>query len=215
MKLYLIRHGLTEANAGNVIQGHQPTSLNDIGRQQARQLAGRLAGSGPCFDRLIASDLPRAAQTAEIIAQACHCGITYEPQWRERCFGTWEGTPKPLADIWSAAAGDFTPPGAESTEEFRQRIVGALLALPRQNPRVEAIAVVTHGGPCRMILGLLAKGILQMEAGMPRPELATIANCSIMHLQCTGQGMALRWQLLRLNDVDHLEKQITTSQDAG
>ena len=204
MKLYLIRHGVTDANASNVIQGHQPTPLNDAGRRQARRLADRLASSGPCFDLLICSDLPRAAQTAQAIAETCHTPVTFDRAWRERGFGEWEGMARTEGEIWQAASGEFTPPGAESPDQFRDRIVGALISLPMRRPQVSAAAVVTHGGPCRMVLRLLAEGVLPLEPGAPRPEVQNIANCSIMHLQTTGQPPVIRWKLLRLNDVDHL-----------
>ena len=204
MNVFLIRHGLTDANASNVIQGHQPTPLNDIGRGQAARLADRLASAGPCFDQLISSDLPRAAQTAQAIARACDCPVGYDPIWRERSFGPWEGSERPVDEIWLAAAGESTPPGAESAGAFRDRIITALISLPRKYPQAQAVAVVTHGGPCRLILNLLADGILPTDPASLPPRPVHIANCGILHLQCTGQSLSLRWRVLRVNDVDHL-----------
>jgi probable phosphoglycerate mutase len=63
----LIRHGETEWNATGRIQGHHPVSLNERGRQQAQAIAQRLQNDP--FDALYSSDLSRATETAQAIAQ--------------------------------------------------------------------------------------------------------------------------------------------------
>ena len=200
LKLMLIRHGLTDANAASVIQGHQPTPLNAVGLAQAKALGKRLAKQGPAFDVLVSSDLPRAVQTAEAIAVACNKPFALDAAWRERGFGPWEGKPHPQADIWRAAGAEASPAGAEETSSFRARIVGALAGLSRTYHQHDTVAVVTHGGPCRMILRLLIEGDLPTDPSVPKAELTTIVNCSIMHLQYLD-GV---WRLECLNDVLHL-----------
>jgi broad specificity phosphatase PhoE len=65
MRLIFIRHGETEWNASLRYQGHMNIPLNERGRSQARAAAARLASYRPAA--LYASDLARAAETAEII----------------------------------------------------------------------------------------------------------------------------------------------------
>ncbi|GLY16478.1 phosphoglycerate mutase [Kineosporia sp. NBRC 101677] len=76
--LYLVRHGeqqapgpatLTTASAvpGEADPGENDLGLSDRGRVQAQQLARRLAGTR--FDTIHHSSLPRAEQTATILAQ--------------------------------------------------------------------------------------------------------------------------------------------------
>lgn len=213
--ILLLRHGLTDANANGVIQGHRPTPLNPVGQEQATRLAGRLAHYSPAIDVLISSDLPRAAQTAEPIAKACQKLIVFEQAWRERCFGDFEGTTAAEREIWRAAAGEVDPPGAENAADFTTRVRNALQRIPVDYPYANAVAVVTHGGPCRAILRMLIDGRLPLAAGAPKPELTMIANCSIMHLIYTPNDPAGTWSIARLNDVSHLGPLAPTLRDAG
>ncbi len=213
--ILLIRHGLTDANAAAVVQGHQQTSLNETGHEQARLLARRLGDSGLKLDALISSDLLRARQTADAIAGVCEVPIISAAQWRERGFGPWEGKPADQVDIWRMAAGECDPPGAEPSPSFRNRVHGALLAAAERCPPHGRVAVVTHGGACRMVLSLLARGELPMASGSPRPAMEQIANCSIMHLEAHPRGDGLVWRLIRLNDVEHLDPATTSAVDAG
>ena len=64
--ILLIRHGETVDNARQIMQGQTQGELNEQGREQARQVAERLATEP--IDAVVASDLHRAIQTAEIIA---------------------------------------------------------------------------------------------------------------------------------------------------
>lgn len=209
--ILLLRHGLTDANARGVIQGHQPTPLNSLGFQQAQCLARRLAQRRPPLELLVSSDLLRAAQTAKIVGEACRLPVRYDMAWRERYFGEWEGTTAAQREIWKAASGDVHPPGAESADAFASRIHHALTALPSRHPDFTLIGVVTHGGPCRTVLKMLADGRLPLAEGQSPPELVMIANCSIMHL-IHEDG---RWRLVGLNDVEHLAEPGITLKDAG
>lgn len=210
--ILLLRHGLTDANAGNVIQGHRPTPLNALGHEQARRLAGRLVEYAPRLTQLISSDLPRAVQTAEPIGRACGLELRLDDAWRERCFGEMEGKSAAECDIWRAAAGEIDPPGAESAAGFMDRIAGALNAVQRQHPPESVVGIVTHGGPCRAILRMLIDGRLPLAEPQQKPELAMIANCSIMHLIHRAGGA---WELKSLNDVAHLADLGATLRDAG
>src|SRR5690606_35660958 len=112
------RHGITDANAGGVIQGHQPTPLSETGRAQAARLADRLRLWRPKIDLLISSDLRRARQTAEPIALALDLPILTDRTWRERGMGELEGKTVGERETWRAATGDSDPPGAEPVGEF-------------------------------------------------------------------------------------------------
>ena len=64
--VYLVRHGQTAANQTGVFQGQTDVPLDETGREQARLVGARLRELP--FDRILASDLSRAAVTAEAIA---------------------------------------------------------------------------------------------------------------------------------------------------
>ena len=63
--IYIIRHGQTEMNYKRRLQGRSDVPLNDAGRAQAKEAAGRLAGIP--FDYVYSSPLKRAVETAEIL----------------------------------------------------------------------------------------------------------------------------------------------------
>src|SRR5262249_54302924 len=82
MKLYLVRHGLTEENVSRVIQGWNPGKLSALGIEQAERLAWRLKDVR--FDAIYSSDSRRAADTARIIARFHNSPIRFTAALRER-----------------------------------------------------------------------------------------------------------------------------------
>jgi broad specificity phosphatase PhoE len=205
LHILLLRHGQTDANAAGRLQGHQLTPLNRLGIQQANLLAGRLAGFSPALELVISSDLPRATETAAPIATACGLPVKTDAAWRERSFGLLEG--KPVGDkkkLWDIATGELDIPGAEPASEMCERVRLALLAVPQNYPNHRAIAVVTHGGPLRTILKMLADGRLITTRGEPVPPVPVIPNCAILHLVARRYPEEFRWKIEAVNDVSHL-----------
>lgn len=146
--LYLVRHGETDWNRQRRIQGRTDIPLNATGREQAR-LTGTLLTRRP-IDRVVASPLGRARETAEIIAR--ELGLD-EPALRdalvERDYGAAEGLSYREID---ALYPEGTPvPGRESREEVAARIVPDLVRLATEHPG-ESIVVVSHGGAIRSAL---------------------------------------------------------------
>jgi len=88
-EILLCRHGQTDWNVGRRWQGHAQTRLNETGRAQARALAERLAGIE--LDAVYASDLPRALETAWIIAEPRGRRASPAPGLREIDGGSWQG----------------------------------------------------------------------------------------------------------------------------
>ncbi|MBM3816339.1 MAG: histidine phosphatase family protein, partial [Actinobacteria bacterium] len=71
--IIVVRHGESEWNVLGKWQGRANTQLTDAGRRQAREAAGNIAALGVTIDRVVASSLTRASETASIIAQ--HLGL--------------------------------------------------------------------------------------------------------------------------------------------
>ena len=88
-RLCLVRHGETEWNLGQRIQGHRDMPLNATGLNQAQALAVGLTEQR--FSAIYCSDLQRARQTAEPLAKALGMTVNIEPELRERNFGCCEG----------------------------------------------------------------------------------------------------------------------------
>ena len=83
--LFLVRHGETEFNKKEIIQGHVDSRLTDLGHEQIRQIAEKAKELD--IDVLISSDLRRAEETAKVISKAIRIPITkIDPIFRERYY---------------------------------------------------------------------------------------------------------------------------------
>jgi glucosyl-3-phosphoglycerate phosphatase len=87
-RLVLWRHGQTEWNLAGRGQGHIDVPLDDVGRQQARSAAARLASLKP--SAIISSDLSRAYETAEALADLTGLEVRRDPALREIHLGQWQ-----------------------------------------------------------------------------------------------------------------------------
>jgi broad specificity phosphatase PhoE len=87
--LYLVRHGETEWNTKDILQGQLDSALTERGLQQARELVKQLEGIH--FDAILSSDLLRAKRTAETIAVERKLAVSTSQLLRERSWGRYDG----------------------------------------------------------------------------------------------------------------------------
>jgi broad specificity phosphatase PhoE len=149
-RLILVRHGQTDWNVEGRYQGQADQPLNDIGRGQARALAELLLGTG--IRAAYSSDLGRARETADIIAQRIGVGIEVDCRLREVNQGVWEG--QLLSEItarypreWSERDRDplhSRPPGGESIAEVAARMSAAAADIAQRHLE-GPVLVVSHG----------------------------------------------------------------------
>lgn len=149
-----IRHAESTMNAAGLWQGQADASLSPCGCQQAHVLAEELRGR-PIVE-LVSSDLARARETAEILAEVLGLTPRLEPDLREMDVGTWSAQPhaelveRYPSEVARVRAGDWDvrPGGGENRREVRSR---ALAALERARSRAGGglLAVVTHMGVLR------------------------------------------------------------------
>lgn len=149
MSILLIRHGETALNRARVIQPPD-TPLSEHGRAQAHALAARLAKSPPAA--LMSSDMPRAAQTAQIVADHLNLPLVFTPLLQERLFGDWSGMA--YADLdFDPLHEDRIPPNGESIEQFHARVAEAAAVVVRQAAATDGVlAVFSHGLVIRRLL---------------------------------------------------------------
>lgn len=180
MALLFIRHGETALNVARVLQPSD-TPLNERGLAQARALGARLAGSGVVH--ILSSDLPRALQTAQAIAEATGAPIETTPLLHERNFGDLRGQ---LYDTlgWDPIESAEAAPGGESLAEFNARVAAAFaLAVQRRAGLNGTLAVVTHGLVVREVLDRhLALAVGQVPPHRMRNASLTIAAMAAPHL---------------------------------
>jgi broad specificity phosphatase PhoE len=142
--LFLVRHGRTEANASGLLLGRADPSLDELGRTQAAALARAL----PTVDRVIASPLRRAQETAA----AFGLPVTTDERWIELDYGEWDG--QPIGDVpveaWTAWRADleFCPPGGECLAALGRRVRAACAELVEAASRSNVV-VVTHVSPVK------------------------------------------------------------------
>lgn len=200
-RILAIRHGETDWNAQQRMQGHTDIPLNAKGLEQARRLAEALKEEP--LDALYASDLQRACMTAAPLALQRGMDVSTDVGLRERGFGDFEGhTYAQIDELWPAAAAawrlrdlSFEPPGGgESLPAFSQRCVQCVQAIAQRH-RGQTIAVVAHGG----VLDMLYRSA--SRAGLQAPRTWQLANAAINRLLWADEGL----MLVGWNDAQHLE----------
>ena len=204
-RLVMLRHGQTEFNAGSRMQGQLDTELTDLGRSQALAAAEVLATRQPLL--IVSSDLRRAYDTAETLAQCCGLPVHADPRLRETHLGDWQGLTHDEVDAGSPGArlawrddARWAPHGGESRVDVADRsapLVAELVAGERQWGADDAerpVVLVAHGG----LIAALTAALLDLPVDN-WPVLGGMGNAS--WVQLSGHGAAdadvadIRWRL--------------------
>ncbi|MER2033738.1 MULTISPECIES: histidine phosphatase family protein [Exiguobacterium] len=141
-EICLVRHGQTDWNLNERIQGREDIPLNATGRRQAELSAAYLSNEE--WDVLLASPLSRAVETAEIIGRAVGLTITAtDERLVEREFGAASG--EPVAAIYEAVQANDTTlvPGLETEQAIQDRVFEALQEVTRMYEG-KRILIVCH-----------------------------------------------------------------------
>ncbi len=169
-RICFVRHGETDWNIEQRMQGQIDLALNALGEAQAASLGPYFADCPAAA--LYSSDLVRARQTAQPIAAALRLPLRLDPALRERHFGRCEGlTLDEVAarfadDAQAFASGDpdyAAPGGGESRRQHQRRIVDCIERLARSH-RGQTIVIVTHGG----VLDVIYRKALGLPVDAPR-----------------------------------------------
>ena len=200
MNLILVRHGETDWNLQNRIQGHIDIPLNGRGEWQAQQTAQALASRQ--IEQLYSSDLLRAQITADMIADVCGCTVQADSRLREKGFGVWEG--RTFAEIreqdadgyalWREDPSQYTPAGGEGLQATAERVAEAWREIEQNE--AETVALVSHGGTLRILLryllGLAPESYWEIK----------LSNASLSYLEIVAEGN----RLVSLNETGHLSE---------
>jgi glucosyl-3-phosphoglycerate phosphatase len=158
-RFIFLRHGETEGNARRVYQ-HAEIPLNPTGLEQARRAAAYLRAHP--VERIFASDMRRAWQTAQAAAEIVGAPVTAEPRLRERWFGDLVGTPSHDLD-WR-----HEPPNGETLRDFVARTQDGLQdALDTE----ASTLVVAHGGSLYVLVFSLGADLLEQHIANATPLL--------------------------------------------
>ena len=199
-RILAVRHGETLWNRETRIQGFTDIDLSDHGRWQAQQLAQALREEpvAACY----ASDLSRARNTAQAVADVHGHMVHTDPGLRERCFGQFEGhtwteieTQWPEASqAWRQRVPDWEPQGGESLIRLQARVLTTLNRIAQRHMG-EQILVVVHGG----VLDILYRAATRLDLQAPRAW--ELRNTAINRLLWSPEGLTL----VSWDDRAHLE----------
>ena len=190
--LYFIRHGEAQSVHSHIIGGPQgDTGLTPLGREQATRLRARLQATGEiAADVLLASTLPRARETAEILAPVWGVPIEYDATLQEINVGEADGMSERDYFI-KYGRPDFerdpfrvVAPGGENWGSFNLRIATALDRIIRAQVG-KTVVLVCHGG----VIEAAFPYFLQMQTLAMLPVLLPTHNTSITHWHLDARAM--------------------------
>ncbi|MBQ3337081.1 MAG: histidine phosphatase family protein [Selenomonadaceae bacterium] len=158
MRIFLIRHGETEWNRQNRLQGNSDTHLSPEGFHQAITLSEHAPFHH--VDAIYSSDLTRALSTANILAERFDLTVKVLPELRETDFGDWEG--RFINDLFKESPKEFGkfftdperchPPNGETFLEAQARVMIGIREIIANHDN-QNVVVVSHGAAIRLILG--------------------------------------------------------------
>lgn len=200
--LLLVRHGLSLANREKFFAGQADVPLLPMGQLQARA-TGAFLREHYAAHKVYASDLVRAGETGQILAEILGCPLETDKGLREIYAGAWqEKTFDYLTEhypegygVWRQDIGKAQCPQGESVAEMGLRVREALTRICRDNPG-KTLVIATHATPIRAMESW-AKFLDFSRMG----ELPWVSNASVTEL-FYEDGV---WQLGKVSQDAHLQ----------
>jgi probable phosphoglycerate mutase len=201
-QILLVRHGETDWNKAQRLQGHIDIGLNEQGIIQAKLLGSALAQEK--IDIAYSSDLSRALDTANTITAHHDVPTFIDANLRERCYGeiqgmTYQEIEQQLPDnhrAWHSRNPDFQPLGGETLRQFYERVTTSIERIAK-NHLGQVILIVAHGG----VLDCMYRHATQMDITEKRK--VELLNTSLNRIKYHGSHFEIKsW-----GDVTHLQDQ--------
>eukprot|EP00040_Diaphanoeca_grandis_P005965 m.35357 g.35357 ORF g.35357 m.35357 type:complete len:240 (-) comp17119_c1_seq1:25-744(-) len=202
-KVYFVRHGETDWNKEQRMQGHTDIPLNENGRKQADLASRFFHDKKGEIAAIFSSDLLRASETARIIGGHIGLEVVENAKLREICFGVFQTLLKtealakyPLEFEKYKKDREYRIPEGESGCDVFDRVTTAVETLATQYVG-RSIAIVAHGGA----LGSMWRRLHGLPGtSMPGPSEA-FANAAIAEAHYSSES----WKVIRWNDKQHLK----------
>ncbi len=169
MKIYIVRHGESQANERDIFLGHGDLDLTERGYAQAKKTAEYI--SKLPIDVIYSSDLMRAYHTAKESAKLLNLPITKDKGLREIDCGEWDFMTfdelrikyKESFGVWTSNLPESRCDGGESVKEVQDRLVKTITKIAEEN-NGKTVLIFTHATSIRAFVGYCtgkgAKGIL-------------------------------------------------------
>lgn len=202
--IYLARHGETEYNRRNQIQGRGiDASLNETGLHQARAIAAHLQDI--TLHGIYSSSLRRSIETADIIAKKYNCDIKSHKDLDEMNFGVFEGRPaseikaelQEIHQQWKSGNVDCACENGESPQTVLQRATTKIDAIISNQPDANLLFVL-HGRLLRILLSHW------LQYGLSEMHRISHSNGALYHLQWDGE----QFEPVYLHKTEHLDDQL-------
>lgn len=198
-RVLFIRPGETDWNKIGRQQGWVSIPLNEHGKEQAKRLSNFIRHLG--LGALYSSDLRRAQETTEIIAEKLNIEPIFDSRLRERNVGQWQGLTLGEIREWCAdeyeqfreRLNNFQIPGGEARFQVVDRITSAFEDIKKHDKDVANIGIVTHSIAIRTLLSQLIPEY--PSGGMP------LSNISVTTIALEDG----EWKMVQANDISHLE----------
>ena len=198
-EIIFIRHGETEWNSQQRMQGHSNSDLSSVGQTQIQAL-GQWMKNVP-FDHIYSSDSLRAKQTAEAITQFSGHELKIDLRLREKNLGVFEGLTSEEArerhpevfSLFKTAGSKYVIDEGESTQQLQDRALEIVDEIRIKHPK-ERVLLVTHGGLIRVVM----KHSLGLSLETPTRFL--IRNTGVFRLVWED-----KWIVSQMGGVSHLE----------
>ena len=198
--IYLVRHGQTNWNILGKTQGHGNSNLTEKGINQAKDLAESMIKYP--IDYIYSSDLGRAVETAEIIANKFDKEVITTPALREMGFGEWEGLlikeiQENYADIyktWRNQPHLADIPNGETLHIIKDRVDAFIKELNEKYDN-KHILLVSHSVTVRVML------LSFLNSGMENIYRIKQDNTALNIVECRNYGPVI----IKMNDTSHIK----------
>jgi broad specificity phosphatase PhoE len=197
--VYLLRHGETDWNSEQRIQGNTDISLNANGLNQARQAADYLTRFD--IEAIYSSNLSRAYETASIIATKLQKPHFIDKELTEVNMGRWEGSRWDDIKIeyidylpkWLNNLENIPAPGGESYGQVQVRVVRAYKRIISKHSEDSNILIVSHG--------IAIKTLIAYILGL---SLNNLGNFELLNASISTIEIKEKTRLISLNNICHL-----------
>jgi probable phosphoglycerate mutase len=194
LRIYLARHGESDANASHIVAGWTDSLLTAKGRQQAHDLSEALQGVH--LDAIYSSTLARSRDTAVIVAAGRR--VESLPELRERNSGRFERGPNNAEGyLRRRFVEDDDLDGGETPAQFLRRVDAAIAGIIRHHP-AGTIVIVGHGGTNQKILQSLFKLRSEQANGIVQD------NDEVYSIDLVGSKPLRLWKLIREKNLSDL-----------
>ncbi len=180
--IYLVRHGQTEYNSKQILQGQCDSPLTELGKEQARKAAIELKDHD--FTICYHSPLGRTTATSEIILEYHNTEKMPVDDLMEIDLGTWEGMKIDLEDpelkgfmtFWKSPS-KYTAEenGGEDFKRLAQRMYSCIESIKEKHSDDEKILLVSHGAAIRSFINPIAGRKIDDFWADPQTEPASIS----------------------------------------